>query len=446
MSTACERLRILYLAQVMPYPSRSGAQWVVLANLCYLAARHDVRLVCRAGSAASPDPIKVLRERVGCREVIEFDPDQPGDWAARSYLGDAFFRGCLTSRNLQRLLPPLCRWAEVIQVESLGLAFNLFRVLRTLRLPRRPAVVLRLHDVMSVVTAERATHDRPSTRLVRRLVPPSVRSALLRRRAGQYRRLEASIYECLDGIVVFSAEDEELVRRLAPRARVAWIPMGADPVSPVPSRGQAGGGHRTLTFVGWMGWPPNADAAIRFVRDILPRLSDLELRVLIVGEGPPPELRKYDDGSRVRVLGYVPDLEAIWQSTDVAVVPVRFGTGVKTKTLDALLHGIPVVAYPEGRRGVAVTPGVDFLEAATSEAFADSVRRLLTDPEFYRRIAENGRRAVVARHSAAAAGAQLEAFYAELRGAADEGLSPGATGLAPAKGASQGSPRDLQSG
>jgi len=195
-----------------------------------------------------------------------------------------------------------------------------------------------------------------------------------------------------------------------------------------------------------MRWPPNADGAVRFVRDILPGLSDLDLRVLIVGGDPPPELRRFDDGVRVRVLGYVKDLEAVWQSTDVAVVPVRFGTGVKTKTLDALLHGIPVVAYPAGRRGVAVTPGVDFLEAVTPEAFADSVRRLLTDPGLYQRIAENGRMAAVERHSAAAVGAQLEAFYAELLGAAHNDLPPAAAGLAAARDLSQASRRDLQSG
>ena len=413
-------LRILYLAPTMPYPADNGTRWALYMNLSYLAPRHQVRLVCRDDGEASAGAVRGLQQ-LGCREVIPCDRDHLGDWAPRSYLTSGFLRACLTSPALQRLLPPLCKWAEIIQVEHPEMALNLLSVLRALRPGQRPPVVLRLHDVMSVFLAERAMYGRPSTGLVRRVCPPAIRSAFLRRRAAQYRRLERGICESVDAVVVLSGEDEDTVRRLAPRARVVHIPLGADFQLPAtPGRHPGDGGTRTLTFVGKMIWSPNADAAMHLVRDIMPRLSDLDLRVLIVGKDPSPELQSFDDGERVRVMGYVPDVQAVWQTTDIAVVPVWYGTGVKIKTLDAMVHGIPVVAYPAGWRGVAATPGVDFLEARTPTEFAHHVRQLLVDPELSRRIAGNGRRAVAERHSLSSAGDRLEALYAELLAAKDD--------------------------
>ena len=422
-----EGLRLLYLAHFVPYPPDSGTRWAIHANLSYLAPRHQVRLVCRDDAEASADAVRGLQQ-LGCREVIPCDRDHLGDWAPRSYLTGGSLRACLTSPALQRLLPPLCEWAEIIQAEHPEMALNLLSVLQALRPEQRPPVVLRLHDVMSVFLAERAMYGRPSTGLVRRVCPPAIRSAFLRRRAAQYRRLERGICESVDAVVVFSREDEDTVRRLAPRAHVVHIPLGTDPQLPAtPGRHPSDGGTRTLTFVGKMAWHPNADAAMHLVRDIMPRLSDLDLRVLIIGKYPAPELQSFDDGERVRVLGYVPDLQAVWQTTAVAVVPVSYGTGVKMKTLDAMAHGIPVVAYPAGSRGVAAIPGVDFLEARTPAEFAQHVRRLLVDPGLFRRIAGNGRRAVAERHSPSIAGGRLEALYAELLARKDDDLLRGIT-------------------
>jgi glycosyltransferase involved in cell wall biosynthesis len=390
--------------------------------LAYLAPRHQVRVISMAHQAPLADHVKRVEELVGCEQVLAFHRDWAPEYALGSYLSYGVFLRGLMSPRLQRLLPSVCDWAQVVQVESMELAFNLLSVLATANGVHRPAVVFRVLDIMSLHVAQYAAEGSPSTWAVRNLCPPIVRAALLKRKSAQYRRLESTVFRTVDAVVPVSREDTEIIRTEHPGVRIHHIPIGID-VRHIPSRGntppftrEPGSARRrpTLTFPGTFSWSPNVDAAMVLVREILPRLSDMDLRVLIVGKDPPRILRQHHDGVRIHVMGYVPDMDAIWRETDLAVVPVRYGTGVKTKTIDALAHGIPVVTFPGGRRGVEGSAGVDFVEAKTDQEFADGVRRVLNDPDLYRRLAENGRRLAEERHAREGTGAQFEALYTQL--------------------------------
>ncbi len=412
------RLRILYVAFELPHPAATGSPRALYTDLAFLAARHQVKLACRFWARTPASHIQSLKEDVGCVDVIALNPEREGHWSRWSYLSDRVFRANMTSLNVQHLLVPFCRWAQIVQVENLEFAFNLLQALTAAGVEHRPAVVVRLHDVMSLLVAQEFAHPTSSDSLLRRIGPRVVLRAASARRVAQYKRLEDAVLRQADAVVVLSREDEAIVRAHHPAIRVHYIPMGLDLSTMHPDQKPPGNERQplTLTFVGAFSWPPNADAAMLLVRDILPHLSDLDLRVRIVGPQPPVELRRYHDGRRVHVMGWVAgeDLETIWQETDIAVVPVRFGTGVKMKTLHALAHGIPVVTFPSGRRGVEGTSGVHFLEAPTIEEFAHCVRRLAADPALARKLSENGRRLVEREHTVAASGAHLEALYHEL--------------------------------
>lgn len=412
MPEPLDRLRILQVTRTLPYPPNEGSRWLLYNTLSALGARHDIVLLARASQDTTPERLKELRIASRIQDVLLFDTDWRGDWTLQSYVSDARFRASLSSRNLQRLLLSVWDDADVIQAESLDVAYNVLQALNALSTGRRPAVILRLHNLMSAYYTQYPARTRPATRMGRR-VPAWLRKAMLGRRVDQYRRLERDIFSAADALVVLSEEDEHLARAMTPTATVSRIYMGIDlrakpMLSPNPP---SGADPLTLTFVGTFSWPPNGDGAITLVRDILPHLHDLPLRTLIVGRDPPAEVRRWHDGSRVCVLGYVPDIEAVWRETHIAAVPVRFGTGVNTKTIDALAHGIPVVTFARGRQGVAGRDAVHFLEARTVEEFAAQIRRLASDQDLYRRLSVQGRELVEQYHSLDAMGSQLERLY-----------------------------------
>ena len=136
-----------------------------------------------------------------------------------------------------------------------------------------------------------------------------------------------------------------------------------------------------VLFVAGFAHPPNEDAAAWFVAETLPliraRVPGAGLR--IVGSNPTERVRALA-GPGVTVAADVSDAElaAAYAGARVAIVPLRFGAGVKLKVVEALREGVPLVTTPTGAQGLA---GLEDVVTVTDEpqAFAAGVCRLLTD-------------------------------------------------------------------
>jgi glycosyltransferase involved in cell wall biosynthesis len=90
-------------------------------------------------------------------------------------------------------------------------------------------------------------------------------------------------------------------------------------------------------------------------------------------------------------LGFVDALGDLYRRAAVVINPQQFGTGLSIKSIDALLHGRPLVTTASGARGLEDGEGVAFLQAQSAEEFGHLVVELLQHPE---------RRAALARHAA----------------------------------------------
>jgi glycosyltransferase involved in cell wall biosynthesis len=81
----------------------------------------------------------------------------------------------------------------------------------------------------------------------------------------------------------------------------------------------------------------------------------------------------------VNFVGHVVDVEPYFRRCRAMVVPLRSGSGMRVKILDALARGIPTVTTTVGCEGIDAESGRHLLIADAPSAFADSVIRLLTD-------------------------------------------------------------------
>jgi glycosyltransferase involved in cell wall biosynthesis len=88
-------------------------------------------------------------------------------------------------------------------------------------------------------------------------------------------------------------------------------------------------------------------------------------------------------------------LRALLRQGTVAVAPLRCGSGVPLKVLDAWAAGVPVVASPFAAAGAGAEAGRDLLVATTPAEWVSQVRRLLADPVLRARLAEAGRERLV---------------------------------------------------
>lgn len=211
-----------------------------------------------------------------------------------------------------------------------------------------------------------------------------------RHAAEAMRKLETSIWRDADTVLYLSEEEAADAGSLEPSADVrsiipyAFTGAHASPAANILRDDRPG--EPLVLFVAGFGHSPNVDAAVWFVRDVLPLvlIRVPAAHLAIVGSNPPPLVRALR-GPRVRLFANVSDDELLaWhRRARVAVVPLLTGAGVKLKSVQALWYGVPVVLTPSGAQGL---PGVDAVASVATQpdAFAAAVSALLTDDALWR--------------------------------------------------------------
>jgi glycosyltransferase involved in cell wall biosynthesis len=169
--------------------------------------------------------------------------------------------------------------------------------------------------------------------------------------------------------------------RLSKRAHVPVraLPMAVDPLVPVdPATAPPG----SAVFLGGLDYGPNLEA-LRWWRDhVSPLLvaRGTTVRLTVVGHAEAAHRTEFD-GADIDFAGYVDDLRDALAGHRMFLAPVRSGAGVKTKVLDGMSVGLPVVGTTAGLSGVPVRPGVHALVADKAGDFADAVAELVADPD-----------------------------------------------------------------
>ena len=161
--------------------------------------------------------------------------------------------------------------------------------------------------------------------------------------------------------------------------------------------------RRGVLFVGNFRHPPNVDAVEYLCKEIVPKLSPMDLArhpIYVVGNDLRATVRGF--GSRhagVRMVGWVPSLQPYFERARVSVVPLRYGAGTKGKLIQALMVGTPSVVSSVAAEGLDLSDGEHVLIADDSRTFAHAIGRLLNDPILFTRLADRGRLHARARHA-----------------------------------------------
>jgi len=91
-----------------------------------------------------------------------------------------------------------------------------------------------------------------------------------------------------------------------------------------------------------------------------------------------------------KVLGYVPNLEILLSKYRVFVSPLRIGTGIKTKNVIAMSHGLPLITTAVGAEGMDLCDGENAIIAETKEQFIEAASRLYSDRGLWERMRRGG--------------------------------------------------------
>jgi glycosyltransferase involved in cell wall biosynthesis len=145
-----------------------------------------------------------------------------------------------------------------------------------------------------------------------------------------------------------------------------------------------------LLFVGAMHYRPNRDAVRWFTSSVMPLILDENPGTRLQLVGPGSEGVAIDSPSVV-ALGFTENLPAEYRKCDVFICPLRVGTGIKNKMLEALSSGCAIVSTEIGIEGLAVRHEEHLLVANDPLEFAVAVNRLLREPELRKRLGKAAR-------------------------------------------------------
>ena len=199
--------------------------------------------------------------------------------------------------------------------------------------------------------------------------------------AEDWKKREFKIFEKVDKVLYPSSVEVDEIKREAAHLDIDAIPLYVLS-QPEPSAYQHQE-RKDLLFVGGFGHPPNVDAVVWFVDEILPsvlqELDDVKLHV--VGSNVPDSIKKLES-ENVIIHGFLSDedLADLYQNVRLSVVPLRFGAGVKGKVLEALQAGLPIVTTSIGAEGIPEAYTVMEI-SDEADVMADSILRLYKDKE-----------------------------------------------------------------
>ena len=238
----------------------------------------------------------------------------------------------------------------------------------------------------------------------------------------ELRRSELRLMRRADVVSTVSEVDAECVRRWVPGARTVVLPT-ANPMPTEPRPGFAG--RSGLVFIGGFQHPPNVDAMLWFVDEVLPLVRAKEPCTLaILGSKPPRAIRELSC-EHVTVTGYVPDVDPFFDAASVFVAPLRYGAGIKGKVAHAMSLGLPVVTTTVGTEGMGIVDRVHALVRDSPQAFADAITELGVDEELWTSMSVAGAALVRKTLSTDAMRERLQAFLEDLYGLSWRGTGPG---------------------
>jgi glycosyltransferase involved in cell wall biosynthesis len=369
---------IVCVSHVVPWPGAHGNE-IRLQRLLVWLRSHDFRIILvLTASDVEPDQQELVRRHVDrlempCQTTRQLDPKQ---FLRRFRMRFEQMRSWVAAGGAPPEPKPMQKLADLICPDSVGrlvnrvvaeeavdvfYAYYAFTLQAFRDVPRRESIICDTVELFSMVhyDAAGAAIDNVLT-----FTREEERSMLL---------------TCGHILAIQRAEAEDLVE-LVPERRVWTVGMDYDvPAFPgLPSE--------SAELVGIVGSAnqANIDGLRLFLDQCWPLVRALApgARLRVAGQLGTAARRWYSDAppDGVEMIGWVEDMAEFYRGLRVVVNPVRAGTGLKIKTIEALAHCRPIVTYPIGCEGIdpAAEQAWWVVEDATS--MAEACASLLQNP------------------------------------------------------------------
>jgi sugar transferase (PEP-CTERM/EpsH1 system associated) len=394
-------MKILWLNAGLLLPLDKGGKLRTWHLMRHLAMRHDITYM------SFSDPTQTHADRIGMSEVCSRLETVPRTDAPK---GTTRFYADAARHALDRAPYAVAKYRSKAYRQHLEglLAAGRFDAIVCDFLPpfiNMPAqlpcpAILFTHNVEAEIWRRHVdTAANPVSRL------------LLTQQWHRMLRVEEAALRRFNLVLAVSDADRQTFQRLYPdavRSPIHVVKTGVDTQYFTPSRADVRPAH--LVFTGSMDWLPNEDGMVYFVRDILPRIREVEpdATLSIIGRAPTPAVQRLAADAGIHVTGRVDDVRPHIGEGAVYIVPLRIGGGTRLKIFEAMSMAKAVVSTTVGAEGLPVTTGQNIVIADEPSRFARAVVHLIRDTDMRQRLEMAARQLVVERYDWSAVAQDFE--------------------------------------
>jgi GT2 family glycosyltransferase/SAM-dependent methyltransferase/glycosyltransferase involved in cell wall biosynthesis len=378
---------LLVIHELLPHFDQSGSDLRLLDVLRELRAQgHQVTLIARDGKDA--ERYSPPLEDLGIR-VLAGDPDR-----MRHLGGDGgtswSFANLLAAESFDAAI--LCQWFW----SGISIPEHYLDEIRRCSPATR----------IAVLTDDRhGERERRAARLSGQFADAE--------RAEDFEDREIAAYRAADMVLYITEADRAHFSGFHLDAPMEHLPIVVTPESSAQREFSERSG---VLFLGNFENLANREALHWFLAEIWAHVlaANPAMKLFVAGHACPADLPENHPG--VVTLGKVASLADTFCDRVALVAPIRVGTGINTKNLQALAHGLPVITTSVGAEGLRLVNRENALIADSAKEFSDCILGLSVDAVLWKQLSENGRALAARNFSQAALSARFHAILDSLSG------------------------------
>jgi glycosyltransferase involved in cell wall biosynthesis len=229
--------------------------------------------------------------------------------------------------------------------------------------------------------------------------------------ANRLEKFEKRIIQKFDAVVSITEEDNHFISTQNFKGLQCAIPAGIE----IKVNKDSKLDYHSIYHIGSMEWMPNQEAMAWFHNGIWPKVTSKNkfVKFYMAGKNMAESYNNWQTTS-FKVIGEVEDQNEFIADKSILVVPLKSGSGIRIKTIEAMLANKAVVTTSQGALGLPIMDNEHCLIADDSEQFAQAIISLTEDLDLRNKIAENGYHLALQNFSNQAASRRWEEFYLAL--------------------------------
>ena len=206
----------------------------------------------------------------------------------------------------------------------------------------------------------------------------------------EYRRLKAyenKIFDEFDVKTIISEPDRANIDH-PDRNKILIVPNGVDHEYYKPIEREK---KYDIVFTGNMGYAPNVNAVEFLAYEIMPKVWEKLPNASLYIAGAQPDIRvKMVACDKIIVSGWIDDMREAYAQSRIFIAPMRIGTGLQNKLLEAMSMKIPCITTSLANSSLHAINGKEILVDNSSSELAADIVFLLKRPDKAAELAEEG--------------------------------------------------------